>query len=135
MAIPWFTVLQAVPWRQVIDNAPKMVDGARKFWNAVERKPPVAEDDVVDVSPAVDENAALRALRQRLTVLEKSDAELHRQMLLSSELIKNLADQNAQLIRRIEANRRHMVRLTWLAVFSVLALLAVIIFIANHHAV
>lgn len=134
MAIPWFSVLQAVPWGQVIDNAPKVVDGAKKFWSAVAKKPPLEDDEVVDVPPADDETAALRALRQRLTVLEKSNAELHQQMLSSSELIKNLADQNAQLIRRIEANRRHMVRLTWLAIFSAIAALGVIVFIVNHHA-
>jgi len=31
MAIPWFSMLQAVPWGQVIDNAPKVVDGAKKL--------------------------------------------------------------------------------------------------------
>jgi hypothetical protein len=39
-------------------------------------------------------------------------ADLHQQMLASSELIQALADQNTQLIRRVEVNR---VRLLWLA--------------------
>ena len=31
MAIPWLTVLQAVPWGDVIRNAPKVADGAKKL--------------------------------------------------------------------------------------------------------
>lgn len=38
--------------------------------------------------------------------------DLHAQMLASSELIKALADQNTQLVKRIEANR---IRVFWLA--------------------
>jgi hypothetical protein len=44
--------------------------------------------------------------------LQVAVADLHQQMLASSELIQALADQNTQLIRRVEVNR---VRLLWLA--------------------
>ena len=44
--------------------------------------------------------------------MEAVFSDLHNQMLASSELIKALADQNAQLIKRIEVNR---VRVLWLA--------------------
>jgi hypothetical protein len=48
--------------------------------------------------------------------------DLHGQMLASSELIKALAEQNTQLIKRIELNR---VRLLWLAgVTGVVAIVA-----------
>ena len=33
MPIPWLTVLQAVPWGEVIRNAPKVAEGARTLWN------------------------------------------------------------------------------------------------------
>lgn len=134
MARPWFSVLQAVPWGQVIDNAPKVVDGAKKFWSAVAKRPPMDEGVAVDMQPAEDETVPLKALRQRISILEKSNAELRQQMLASSELIKSLADQNAQLIRRIEANRKQMIRLTWIALTSAAAVLGVIAFIATHHA-
>ena len=39
-------------------------------------------------------------------------SDLNQQMLASSELIKELAEQNAQLVKRIEANRK---RTLWLA--------------------
>jgi len=135
MAIPWFSVLQAVPWGQVIDNAPKVVEGAKKFWSAVASKPATYEGEVVDLPPEVDEGAAVRALKKRLVALEKSNADLHQQMLASSELIKTLADQNAQLIRRIEANRRHTVRLTVVCVVMSVAVIAGLAFVLSNHAI
>lgn len=134
MAIPWFSVLQAVPWGQVIDNAPKVVEGAKKFWSAVARNPPAEEGEVVDLPPELDEGAAVRSLKKRLVVLEKSNADLHQQMLASSELIKTLADQNAQLIKRIEANRKRMTLLTLVCVLTATATLAVVVFIFTQHA-
>ena len=32
-----------VPWPDVITNAPKVGDGAKKLWNAVGDKPPSAQ--------------------------------------------------------------------------------------------
>ena len=43
MAIPWLVVLQSVPWTDVIRNAPKVADGAKKLWNTVNRKTPAQE--------------------------------------------------------------------------------------------
>jgi hypothetical protein len=134
MAIPWFSVLQAVPWRQVIDNAPKVVEGAKKFWSAVASKPATYEGEVVDLPPEVDEGAAMRALKNRLVALEKSNADLHQQMLASSELIKTLADQNAQLVKRIEANRKRMAWLTLICLVTAVTTLAVVVFIFKQHA-
>jgi len=134
MAIPWFSVLQAVPWGQVIDNAPKVVEGAKRFWSAVARNPPAEEGEVVDLPPELDEGAAVRSLKKRLVLLEKSNADLHQQMLASSELIKTLADQNAQLIKRIEANRKRMTWLTLVCVLTAAATLIVVIFIFTQHA-
>ena len=35
MPVPWLAVLQSVPWSDVIKNAPKVADGARKLWSSV----------------------------------------------------------------------------------------------------
>lgn len=129
MAIPWLVVLQSVPWAQVISNAPKVAEGARKLWNAVSKKSPVQEPPVEspDVSGS-SSPASIATLQARLAAMETAAADLHDQMLASSELIKTLADQNAQLIRRIEANR---VRVVWLAgatvVFGLIAVLSLIL--------
>jgi hypothetical protein len=134
MAIGWFSVLKAVPWGQVIDNAPKVVEGAKKFWSTVATKSSADEREVVDVSPESDEDAAMQGLKQRLAVLEKANSELHQQMVVSSGLIKTLADQNAQLVNRIEANRKRMVWLTLLCVLTAVATLALVAFILAQNA-
>ena len=123
MAIGWLAVLQAVPWGQVIDNAPKVVDGAKKLWGNVSKKSAAEEFDVSDMQTSAEDVEDLDIIQKRLAALEKKTAELHEQMVTSSALIRELADQNTQLIARIEANR---VRMFWLIVlFTVTAIIAV----------
>ena len=115
MAIPWLAVLQSVPWNQVISNAPKLADGAKKLWNTVSGHPHAATHPVEHpVSPDAE---SIATFQQRLAAMEIAIDELHEQMLASTELIKSLAEQNAQLIQRIEDNR---IRVGWLtaAVFG-----------------
>jgi hypothetical protein len=113
MAIGWMTVLKLVPWADVIRNAPAVADGARKLWDAVGRQPATTAltDDDVDADGQVRLSPA-RQLQQRLTDAEAAIATLHEQMQASSALIKALAEQNSELIRRAETNR---VRVLWLA--------------------
>lgn len=114
MPIPWLVVLQSVPWTDVIKNAPKVADGAKKLWSTVSKKAPVrelpAESSETALTPVTQ---TIASLQTRLEALEVAAAELHNQMLASSELIKALAEQNTLLIARIEANRT---RVRWLAV-------------------
>jgi hypothetical protein len=112
MAIPWLVVLQSVPWRDVIRNAPKVADGARKLWGAVSKKAPTQELPTQSSEPPLHESRAIVLLQARLAAMEVAIAELHSQMLASSELIKTLAEQNTQLIERIETSR---IRVIWLA--------------------
>jgi hypothetical protein len=114
MAIGWLTILQSVPWSDVISNAPKVADGAKKLWKTVARKSATQATPGIDAQATLSPEArAFAALENRLAALEATTTELHGQMLASSELITVLAEQNAQLIKRIEANR---VRVLWLGV-------------------
>jgi two-component sensor histidine kinase len=86
--------------------------------DTVGKKPPVPAAPVEGMSPSLAPEAlALATLQARASAMEEALGELHNQRLASSELIKTLADQNAQLIQRIEVNR---VRLLWLAGVTVL---------------
>ncbi|OGB32758.1 MAG: hypothetical protein A3F78_08140 [Burkholderiales bacterium RIFCSPLOWO2_12_FULL_61_40] len=106
MAIGWLTVLKMVPWTDVISNAPVIADGAKKLWKAAAKKTP-------SPAPATQEGAAIllpesgatAVLQAQLASVEATVATLHQQMLASSELITALADQNAQLIKRMEVMR------------------------------
>lgn len=113
MAIGWLTILKSVPWTEVIRNAPKVAEGARKLWNAVGKQRAADEAAEAGAQPAAShEPHTLEALEARAAALEAAVSDLHQQMLASSELIKELAEQNAQLVKRIEANRK---RTLWLA--------------------
>lgn len=114
MAIGWLGLLKAVPWGEVVSNAPKIADGAKSLWGAVSRKvrpgEPAAGDPVANASLPVG---------SRLAALEASNTELQRQLVTSSELLRSLADQDAQLIVRIDALRG---RMRWLTLLAVAAL-------------
>jgi hypothetical protein len=123
MAIPWLVVLRSVPWADVISNAPKVADGAKKLWNSVARKHASPEvSDSGTARAASPEARTIAALEARVGSLEATVSDLGSQMLASAELIKTLAEQNAQLVQRIETNR---VRALWLgAAIVVLAIAA-----------
>jgi hypothetical protein len=105
MAIPWMTVLQLVPWTDVIRNAPAVLEGARKLWDTAARKPSrVSLPEPGDARTRPD---------LRIAALEERLASLEEQVAASSTLIKELAEQNANLIQRAELNRVLAVRLSW----------------------
>jgi chaperone required for assembly of F1-ATPase len=129
MAIGLLAVLSSVPWDEVIKNAPKVVNSAKKLWNAVIKKSsPSDASDSNEKLIASSESHAIAAIEARTIALETAVSDLNSQMLESSELIKTLADQNAQLIRHIETNR---VRIIWLTAatigFAITALLGLFI--------
>jgi hypothetical protein len=114
MPIGWLVVLQSVPWTEVMKNAPKVAEGAKKLWSAiVTKKPPSPR-----VIPSAEQRTHLpndqiiAALQGQVAALEIETIDLHNQMLASSELIKALAEQNTQLIQRVQTNRIHLL---WLA--------------------
>ena len=120
MAIGWLTILKTVPWAEVISNAPKLADGAKKLWNAASRKSASTEASAVDVPPATD-LPDIANLHARVVGLEKSVAEQRSQLLAASELITALAEQNTQLIKRVETSRQRLLVLAGVVLLLVLA--------------
>lgn len=126
MAIPWLAILSNVPWKDVIDNAPKVADGAKKLWKTVAKKAGPSEPANTSVTPAhSSEEQTIASLDTRIIELKNEVAALHDQMLASSEIIEALAEQNTQLIKSIEIFRGRVLRLGLLTVtLSIVALLA-----------
>lgn len=123
MAIGWLTVLKMVPWGDVIENAPKVAVGAKKLWDKVGKKPEVVVPETV--GPVAPSPAQAQAqMQQQLAALQRATAELHQQMLDSTELIKTLAEQNTQLVKRVESNRK---RVLWLALLVLGLVITVIV--------
>lgn len=116
MAAGWLSVLKAVPWTDVIGAAPQVTEGAKKLWDAVAKKSPRPDP----AAPAEDPVAT------RLAKAEIALADLHTQLLASAEIIARLAEQNAQLIARMEAAQVRLKWLSWISAAAALAALAAI---------
>jgi predicted nucleic acid-binding Zn-ribbon protein len=94
-----------------MESAPRLADGAAKLWNAVTRK---RRDKALEPNAkAVAESAQSETeiLKKRLVAMEEHVVSLQDQMGASTELIKALAEQNTQLVRRIEQNSVRILRL------------------------
>ena len=114
MAIGWLAILKAVPWAEVARKAPEIAESAKKLWGNVARKSPQPELEMRTVYASDDEDVS--ALKNRLVKVEAANAELHSQMLTTSELIKALAEQNTQLIDNVELNRKRITKLSYLII-------------------
>lgn len=117
MAAGWWKVLKTVPWTEVLHAAPQVATGARRLWDTVARRSGTAPGP--DMGPSVHdlppEEDVFDVIMTRIDKNEATIGELRGQMLSASELIANLADQNAQLIAKLDAVRSRML---WLSVAS-----------------
>lgn len=133
MATGWWSVLKTVPWSEVINAAPQVASGARRLWDTVARKSGAAAGmpmgQAMEAEPEEDHFGTLvaRVEKNEMTLLD-----LRTQMLQASEIIANLADQNAQLIAKMELARTRML---WLGVATgvsgILALVALALILAR----
>ena len=125
MALGWLSVLKFVPWNDVISNAPRLANEAKKLWSTVAKTPPTAEPSPAKAKPSSSpDSQSLARLQADLELVITEVTDLHKQMLESSQLLKALADQNTQLIRRMEVQR---IRTRWLA--GIAAVLGVVVVI------
>jgi hypothetical protein len=111
----------------VIESAPKVAQGAKKLWNTVGKKPAAAPATAHGQSNLSESAPTLVALQAQVVALQVTTAELHQQMLDSSALIGALAEQNAQLIARLEVNRKRVLGLA-AVLLSLTAVMAVKLF-------
>ena len=124
MPIPWLTVLQSVPWSDVVRNAPKVAAGAKKLWYNVAHKGS-AQQDPADSASSVEAEPTLLSLKADVMALRAGSMRLQQQLAESSALVSELAEQNTQLIAGMEALRRKQKRMLWaLLAVAGIALLA-----------
>jgi hypothetical protein len=103
MAIGWLTALKLVPWGDVIEATPGVVNAARKLLSKRQKDSQQhLNDGPIEVTPALVQN-----LRQELE--------------LTAELLKDLAEQHARVVKEVETLRKRQQRLTWLVGLSMVA--------------
>lgn len=105
MAIPWLVALKVIPWGDVIEHAPKVLNAARKLMER-QRAPksvPAAGDSVIPMPSAEPPSTA--ALHQRLLAAQQQiDSQAQAQDQLTQTLAE-LAEQNARLVAAVELLR------------------------------
>jgi hypothetical protein len=121
MAIPWMIALKVIPWDDVIEHAPKVLNAARKLLERQRNTPPAASSLPAEGSatttspPSLDElHLRLNMTLQRLDQQEQAQAQL-------TQTVAELAEQNARLVSAVEVLR---VRTRLLLVAALLAALA-----------
>jgi hypothetical protein len=99
MAIGWLTALKMVPWGDVIENAPTLVNGAKKLFTKTRTEPPAEPTPTpaqakapFDVELRIEQLSALLGQSQaRVATLEAESRE-------TATLIKSLAEQQEKVI-------------------------------------
>jgi len=109
MAIPWLTALKVVPWGDVIEHAPNVLKAARKLMDRQKAEPELNTNTAVDMPG--QSVPSLGELQNRLIAAQvQMEGQAQTQVQLT-ETLAALAEQNAQLVQRVETNR---VRVRWL---------------------
>lgn len=96
MAISYLAALKMIPWDDVVRNAPAIIDGSKKLWNAVGK----------------GSQPAATNMESRVLSLETQVGELKQELISSADLIKALAQQNSQLVQAV-GSLQARVRLLW----------------------
>ena len=114
MAIPWLAALKVIPWGDVIEHAPKVLDTARKLLDQKRAQgpaEPTAMDDVIEVTSTTP--PSLGELRNRLIAAQQQiDQHAQTQEQLAQTLAE-LAEQNARLVGAVEVLRKRTRLLLW----------------------
>lgn len=130
MAISWITALKLVPWGDVIEATPQVLKAAKGLLRKKEAAAEAAAAAATEPAGrlATPSTAGEQAL-QLIQTLEGRIQQLEQGQQQSAELIQQLAEQNAQVIRTVDLLRTGAQRLAWvcggLSVIVVALLIAV----------
>jgi hypothetical protein len=127
MALPWLTLIKAVPWADVIEHAPTVVSGAQKLWQRMPGRGGAAPTAVATTAAVADAGQSLSAqvaeLRASVVAAEQQTVELQGRLSDTNALIRDMAEQQARMLAQIEAHRR---ALRWAAGLASVALVVAV---------
>ena len=121
MALSWLTALKAVPWADVVQAAPGIVQGARKLFQSAKT---YAGSQGDSAGAAAERSGG--ALNERLQQIDASLQALQSEQRTSAELIRSLAEQNANIVAALDVLRNRVRVLTGACIVLAVALAALI---------
>lgn len=110
MPLPWPAIFKAIPWSEVVAAAPKVLDQAKRLAAAARRTDTASSGEVK--SSASAQGPVNPVIEARLSGVEKRVEEMGREAVSSAELLKSLAEQNAQLVQALQIVSSKIRRLT-----------------------
>ena len=108
MAVGWVTALKLVPWGDVLEATPQILQAAKKLLGATRQ----GTTQAAPGSLAGTNDAAAPPIALQLQQLHERVARLEQEQQESAVLIQSLAEQNAQVVRAVEVLRQRQQRLT-----------------------
>ena len=107
----WLTALKILPWSEMIEYAPKLVNGAQKLWQRMKVEKSETDAIIIEQAPqsALETARELQELKQQLQDMQTQQLEL-------SNLVSELATQNQRLVGAIDVLRIRTRVLLWLSV-------------------
>jgi hypothetical protein len=121
MAIPWLLALKVIPWGDVIEHAPKVLNAARKLMDRQRTEPAPAVSTTATADWVGEAQPSLGELKNRLIAAQvqlDQQAETQEQL---AQTLAELAEQNARLVSAVEVLRLRTRMLLWGAAALVLA--------------
>ena len=116
MAVGWLKAIQSVPWSDVISNAPKVAEGAKGLWDRVAKKAGLdAAPETATPQPDSTPASELEQLQAHVASLSEQQQQLASQLASATELINTLAQQNQNLVQRVDQLHN---RVRWLLVVA-----------------
>jgi len=114
--------LKSLPWSTILSNAPLIVDGAKKLVSLVKSKPGAEEIPPGSDTFTGDPRSELPSLRARIQRLEEEQQQ-------AAELVRAMAESQAQMTQLLEALR---VRARLSVRVAVISLVGVAVFLLWH---
>ena len=108
MAVGWVTALKLVPWGDVLEATPQILQAAKKLLGSTRQG--TADAAAGTLAGACD--AATPPVALQLQQLRERVARLEQEQQESAVLIQSLAEQNAQVVQAVEVLRLRNQRLT-----------------------
>lgn len=111
MAIPWLVALKVIPWGDVIEHAPKVLNAARKLMDRQKAPPTSATTpmplDLGDAPPTLGE------LKNRLIEARQLIDQHASEQAQMAQTVAELAEQNARLVAAVDLLRKRTRILLW----------------------
>jgi hypothetical protein len=106
MAIGWMTALKMVPWGDVIENAPNLVNGAKKLFTKTRAdtpaEAPTPTSDIAKAAPGADADQRIVQLSALLDQSQTRIATLETESRDTAALLKSMAEQQQTMISAID---------------------------------